>query len=209
MKNIALLSTLAVLSLVSITASAADVATSEDDDAKSNGTEWFVHTGGLGGPDFAGVVHGATLIGRYDSIAFGGMVEGAASFGTRVGLAATGGWSYRTTSGWGFDLLGAAGVHRYDGIGRGILSDDPGVSGTLPFVGARARGVYVFGKGARHFQLGLGATYDHDLGHVTRTYEYQETSWWDGSKSTETKTRTVGFDSVGATIDLGMTFDSF
>lgn len=38
---------------------------------------------------------------------------------------------------------------------------------------------------------------------------YQETSWWDGSTSTETKTRTVGFDSFGATIDLGMTFDSF
>lgn len=129
---------------------------------------------------------------------------------TRVAVSATAGWSYRDGSGFGFDLLGAVGMHRYDGVGQALIfSDDPGIGGTVPFAGARVRGVYVFGGGPRHFQLGLGATLDHDLSGVTRTVTYQQADWLNGGTHTATATHTLGFTTVGAMIDLGMTFDSF
>lgn len=210
MKTLTLLTSLTTLVAASLLAASAHADVEAPASSSSrDGTEWFAHAGGVGGPGYGGLMTGVTLLGRTDSIAYGGTLEGSVGFATRVALAATGGYSVRTPSGWGFDLLGAAGVHRYDGVGSGILSDDPGTSATLPFAGVRARGVYLFGKGPRHFQLGFAASVDRDLSRVTHTYTYRETSWWDGSTSTESATHTVGFTTLGAMIDLGMTFDSF
>jgi hypothetical protein len=213
MKAMPLLAALAAVSAISITASADDVVTPAPPPApgsRGDGVEWFAHTGAVGGGGYGGFMTGATVLARRDSIALGGTLEGSLGLGTRVGIAATAGWSYRAASGWGFDLLGAAGMHRYDGVGQAlILSNDPGIGATLPFAGLRARGVYVFGSGPRHFQLGVAATVDHDLSSVTRTYTYQEADWLTGGTHDATATHTVGFTTVGAMVDLGMTFDSF
>jgi hypothetical protein len=216
MKALTLLAALAAVSAISITASADDARTPDAADApaasasRSQGIEWFAHTGAVGGDGYGGLMTGATVLARRDSLALGGTLEGSAGSATRVAVSATGGWSYRDTSGWGFDLLGAVGMHRYDGVGQALIfSNDPGIGGTVPFAGLRARGVYVFGNGPRHFQLGVGATLDRDLSSVSRSVTYQEANWLTGGTSTATATHTIGFTTVGAMIDLGMTFDSF
>lgn len=227
MKAMTLLAALAAVTAISITASADDTAAPAAPAAavapvsdapsapaaperRSDGVEWFVHTGAVGGDGYGGLMTGATILARRDSFALGGTLEGSAGTATRVAVSATGGWSYRDPSGWGFDLLGAVGMHRYDGVGHPLIfSNDPGIGATVPFAGARVRGVYVFGKGPRHFQLGVAATLDHDLSSVTRTVTFQESDWLSGGTHTASATHTIGFTTVGGMVDLGMTFDSF
>jgi hypothetical protein len=197
-------STLVTALLVTASASAADTNTNTG----SADVQWFAHGGAVFGDRFGGAMTGATILARKDLFAAGATFDASGLFATRLGAAATAGLSYRDESGFGADLLGAFGVHAYSGVGRGILSDDPGASASVPYASGRLRGVYVFGKRATHFQLGLGATLERDLRTVTRSYSYTETPWlFDGPSQTQKSTQSIGFTTMGVMIDAGMTFD--
>jgi hypothetical protein len=71
-------------------------------------------------------------------------------------------------------VLSTGGVHHYVGIGRGLISDDPGASGSTPYVGARVVLAYrwrVSSVQRRPF-FGLLGGLDQDLDQrdVTVTY---------------------------------------
>lgn len=205
MKLTILVPSLLFTSLVLASASAAELAAKP---TKDDGFEWFVQAGAASGDGFAGLLMGLNMLLRRDSFAVGGLLEGSAGSAYRIAVAPTGGWSRRSESGWGVDLLGAIGVHVYDGVGRSLfLANDPGAGATLPFAGARGRVLHVFGKGTQHFQLGLSVAVDHDLVRATRSYSYRETSWFGGGPGTVDVTRVVGTTTVTGSIDLGMTFD--
>jgi len=211
MKTLLALSALVAAQLLSLSAGAADVV-GPTAAPNRDAFEWSAGAGAVGGGDCGGIVATGTVLARTDVFAYGGTLEAGGALATRLGLAGTAGLSFRDASGFGLDLLGVVGVHRYNGVGRGILTDDPGVGATLPFAGGRLRAVYAFGPGPRHFQLGLGVGVDRDLSRTTRNYTYQETPWLNlgGSSGpvTRNESRTIGFTTVGATIDFGMSFDA-
>ena len=89
-----------------------------------------------------------------------------------------------------FDLDAAAtagGAFTYSG--HELLSDDPGASGVIAFVGGRG-GVRWLVSSSRddrtHGGIGLLFFYEHDLSPYTVTYRYQERSWlFPSSEATE------------------------
>jgi hypothetical protein len=160
--------------------------------------------------DAGGGVVGATALVRYGPAAAGGLAEGGgALFGySYSGVAALAGLSLHPVSRVRFELLGAYGVHSYSGVGRGFLSDDPGVDGSTPYAGVRAGGGYLFGTRATRLQLGLVAALDHDLSRKTVSYQYTDTSWFGTDSNTQDAEQTIGtrrtsiLFTVGALIDL-------
>jgi hypothetical protein len=205
------------LSALAGTLLAAHTAAADTDAAATapSDVQWFTHAGGVGavgGGGHAGALVGGTVLVRRDLLAVGATFEASGLFSMRVGGAATAGLSYRDPSGFGADLLGAIGVHAYSGVGKGLFSDDPGASATLPYASARARGVYVFGSARQHFQLGIGATFDQDLTRVTRSYSYTDNGsglglWGNEKSETRTTRHSVGFATIALMVDAGMTFD--
>gem|GEM_PF-2744538 len=99
-----------------------------------------------------------------------------------------------------------AGVHVYEGVGRGFLSSDPGVDGTMPFAGIRGFiGGEIGGKARLH--LGLQLSADTDLARRERTSSYRESSWSSSATYERTATHTIGFVRTGAALALGGAFD--
>ena len=189
----------------SSTASAADVSTSPAPPAESH-VDLTGHIGATAGGGYGGALLGVSALARSGLLGGGATFEASGAFASRFGAAAIGGLSYRHDNGLGFDLLGAFGVHHYEGVGRGILSDDPGVRGTTPFVGGRSRLSYQVGSGARRFQFGGSATLDSDLIRRQHVSNYTSTGWLSGNTTQESDKHTVGFTTVGLMLDAGVTF---
>lgn len=198
------LAALAGLLLTTTQAAAADTAPLSP--SSSSSVDVTGHIGGTGGDGYAGALLGASVLARSGVLGGGATIEASGAFATRFGAGALGGFSYRNDNGFGVDLLGVLGVHHYEGVGRGILSSDPGVSGTTPFAGGRSRLSYQLGSGARRFQFGGTATLESDLLRDTKRSTYTSTGWFSGDTSTRTDTHDVGFATVGLMLDAGVTF---
>jgi hypothetical protein len=75
-----------------------------------------------------------------------------------------------------FRLLGTVGLHYYSSAGHDFLTGDPGISGTLPYIGARwlfGYRVHVSNVRQRPF-IGLLAAADVDLMHRKETVAYTD-----------------------------------
>ena len=138
-------------------------------------SDWYVagHYGGFGDAyRDAGGVLGASALLRWGPVDGGVLAERAAAVFdgyTCSGGAGLIGLAARTSVHFRLDLLGAFGVHHYEGVGRGgFLSDgDPGAGGTTLYAGGRAGISYVFGQARTHFTLGLFLGVDDDLSRKT------------------------------------------
>ena len=97
-------------------------------------------------------------------------------------------------------------MHRYSGVGRGFLSDDPGASGTSPYVGARAGVSHLFGGKATRFSFGIMAALDEDLERKTVSYQYTDDGWFGGSSVRETE-QTIGTRRTSVLVSLGANHD--
>lgn len=197
----------ALLPLLTLTTLRANAAETPDTPSTTDSElQWSGQLGAVGGEGYGGALIGTTLLARSGVFAFGGTMEASGAFASRFGLSGLAGIAGRTEGGTGGELLGTLGMHHYNGVGRGILSDDPGASATLPFAGVRVRASQRLG---RRFLLGLAATLEQDLYRERRVYSYTSTPWLDFGNSgptTETKTRMLGFTTVGVMFDVGATF---
>lgn len=107
-------------------------------------------------------------------------------------------------------LLGGAGFHSYGGIGRGLLSDDPGVSGAVPYAGGRVVLGYSFRSrpGLRHRGfIGLMGGLDQDLAREKRTVTYLEEGWLFGGTTEQTSVHTVGQLTMSGFLVAGVDLD--
>ncbi len=179
-------------------------------------------TGDVGlvaGDGFGGLLLGGSFLARTSVVGGGATVEASGLFSSRVSAAALGGLSYRGENGFGLDLLGVFGMHHYERVGSGLLSNDPGVSGTLPFAGGRSRLSYQFGRRFadpskagrerrefRRFQLGASAAFENDLTRERHVSYYTETSWLGGENYATSSTHKIGFQTVSPTLDLGVAY---
>ncbi len=197
------LAALATILLAATSAGAADTAPLSP---SSSSVDVTGHVGGTGGGGYAGALIGVSALARSGMFGAGATAEASALFAARVGAGVLGGVSYRHDNGLGLDLLGVFGVHHYEGVGSGILSSDPGVSGSTPFAGGRSRVSYQIGSGARRFQFGGTATLESDLLRFSKTSTYTSTGWFSGTSSTQTDTHRVGFTTMGLMLDAGVTF---
>jgi hypothetical protein len=103
-------------------------------------------------------------------------------------------------------VAAVGGIHAYDGVGSGLLSSDPGASGTTAFLGARGFVGAEMGGKAR-FHIGVQLSADDDLSRQSRTYAYQRTGLFSDTSSTDTATHTVGTFRYGTMLALGTAFD--
>jgi hypothetical protein len=107
-------------------------------------------------------------------------------------------------------LLASAGVHSYAGVGRHLLSDDPGASGTVPYLGGRLVLGYSFPTraGTRHRPfIGLIASLDDDLARDGKSVNYTQENWIFGGSSDATSTHTIGQATIGGFVVAGVDLD--
>jgi hypothetical protein len=107
-------------------------------------------------------------------------------------------------------LLGSAGIHSYAGVGRRLLSDDPGVSGSAPYAGGRLVLGYSFPAraGLRHRGfVGFMGAVDQDLVRSTRTVSYIEEGWFFGGTTEQTSSHTVGQLTMAGFLVAGVDLD--
>jgi len=134
----------------------------------------------------------------------GGELYGAALFSAVGGIGGLAG--LHLGSELSLRALATGGVHGYDGVGRGILSDDPGVGGTLPYVGGRLVLGYAPASGTMFY--GLSGMLDEDLGRERRTSTYETEPWFsDGERYTTSSDHSVGQTTWGAMFVMGKRFD--
>lgn len=96
-----------------------------------------------------------------------------------------------------------------------FLTDDPGASGSIGFVGGRGGVDYVIYRSARgrsHGSLALVVSYEHDLEPYTVEYTYvEESSWSWGSSETEptveTSHKRIGMNRAALILAFGIGFD--
>jgi hypothetical protein len=103
-------------------------------------------------------------------------------------------------------IAGVGGIHSYRGVGSGLLTSDPGASGTTAFVGTRVFFGAEVGDRAR-FHIGLQLSADDDLTRTRKTYSYEQTAGFGGAARSATATHTVGAFRYGAMLALGTAFD--
>lgn len=113
---------------------------------------------------------------------------------SRVELAAVGGFRVRLAR-FEFDLGALAGIGRMHVHQGWVLSDDPGVSGGVEFVGGRAGIAFALTKtreACSRACLALIASFERDLDARTVTYSYTSENWLFGGESQESVTTTLG-----------------
>jgi hypothetical protein len=171
-------------------------------------TSFIAGLGVTGGENAGGVAVSAQVTHRYHFLEVGGECHAAALFSSMLGVGGVAGFHFGNA--FSVRLLGAAGVHLYDGVGRGLLTDDPGISGSLPYAGGRLVLGYSFPQrrsGHRAF-IGLAGMYDRDLARRTSAVTYREEDAFFGGDSYEaTSTHTLGQTSVSGFLLAGVSLD--
>lgn len=185
-----------------------DATTSRDEVSPSD----FSARGQAGGfydpAQAGGILIGATALYRLGPVAVGGQFEGGGAlfdYGF-MGVGALGGVSLRPSTKLRVELLGTYGHHSYSGVGRGFMSDDPGVSGDSAYVGARAGASVIVGEKATHLEVGMYGGYDDDLSRDVKTSRYTSTGWF-GDSSEQESEHTVGTKKYSLVVAVGMTHD--
>lgn len=134
------------------------------------------------------------LDGSYGSTLFSysyGQVSGAA------------GLAWQTRSGLRLEALGEFGATYYTGVGKAFLSDNPGISGITPTLGAKGGVSYLFAPNAKgHFSVGLWFYGDDDLTRETKSVSFDSSGFTADSPHTSTSD-TLGTTRIGAMISLG------
>lgn len=141
------------------------------------GALWLVPDEREHSNDWAGALLGAEAAYRYDYFAGAAFLQGGAGLSmvfASAGLAA--GVGMGPTPGLRVDLLLGGGFDYYS-WGFGFLSDDPGVTEWLPFVGPRFHAAYAFGAGRTHFEIGAFMAWETNPMRIERSYSYVETPW--------------------------------
>jgi len=93
-----------------------------------------------------------------------------------------------------------------------FLSDDPGASGSIGFVGGRAGVDYVFHRSdSTGTQASLALTFSHEQDIEPYTVEYtyvEDSSWlWDSEPTVQTGRKRIGLDRTAIMLALGIGFD--
>lgn len=160
------------------------------------------------------VVMDVTGLWRHGALALGGALQyGESLFGASYVSTAPAVGAFAATPRWlDLGVLGLVGIRAYSHVGKGWGSDDPGMSATLPYAGARAVAALAVG-GRTRFTFGVHAFADADLGRKTKSYSYvqdERDGFLGGNRTgrttTETATHTAGFLFFGAMVALGATF---
>lgn len=145
---------------------------------------------------------------RLEWLELGAECHGAALFSGMLGIGAVGGVHIGET--FSVRALGSVGMHSYSHVGRGLLSDDPGISGSVPYAGGRLVLGYSFAgrKSSPHRAfIGLVGALDQDLERETRTVTYQSDNWLFGGSSEVTSTHTIGQTTLAGFLVGGLEVD--
>jgi hypothetical protein len=140
---------------------------------------------------------------RMGVVEVGAELYGAALFSAVGGAGGLAG--VHVGSDFSMRALFTCGVHGYDGVGHGILSKDPGVGGTLPYVGGRL--VLGYAPGERRTFYGLLGMMDEDLDRQEKSVTYEEEGWFSGDRYETTSDHTIGQTTWGAMFVIGRQFD--
>jgi hypothetical protein len=167
------------------------------------------YIGGLGTPEHdsaGGLAMSLRLLHRIGFMELGGELYGAAAFGGRIG--SLGGLlGVHLGSEFSVRAFAAAGVHGYSAVGMGLLTDDPGVNGSSPFVGGRLMLGYSFPGRSRLF-IGAICLLDEDLERQTKSVTYTQRDWFfGGDPSQASDEHLVGQTTWGAQLVAGYEFD--
>src|SRR5688572_8769867 len=98
--------------------------------------------GAASGKTHAGMGLSAMLTHRISVLELGFELNTSFLFSTMAGMGAVCG--LHLGDNLSASVLGTAGMHHYSGVGTGLLSDDPGVKGSTPYVGGRLVVGYAF-----------------------------------------------------------------
>ena len=169
--------------------------------------------GGLGvagGETAGGVGFSLMATHRFQWVELGLDCHATALFSAMAGMGAVGG--LHLGSDFSVRLLGSAGMHAYHRVGSSLLSNDPGVSGSVPYAGGRLVLGYSFAgrKSSRHRAfIGLIAALDSDLERESKSVTYTADDWLFGNGSSKTssthaigQTTLAGFLVAGVDLDL-------
>ncbi|MEO7111965.1 MAG: hypothetical protein ABI183_16090 [Polyangiaceae bacterium] len=161
----------------------------------------FKMASGDGGPTLGATVLRRTGLFEYGLDAtFGNELFGY-SFG-QANAAAGLGWQMR--SGLRLDALGEFGGTYYIGVGKALLSDNPGVNGLAPSLRAKAGVSYVFAPASRdHLVVGLWIYGDDDLTRETKSVSYTQHEVFGSGTQSATESETLGTSRLGAVLSLG------
>ncbi len=132
----------------------------------------------------------------------------AAAFVSRMaGVGAVGG--LHLGEDFSLRLLGSAGVHTYGAVGKHLLSDDPGVSGTVPYAGGRVVLGYSFPARSRPHRafIGLLGGMDQDLARKQRAVTYIDEDWLFGGRTEQTSIHSVGQLTISGFVVAGVDLD--
>ena len=157
-----------------------------------------------GGPGLSseGIHFGAMALARIGVIAVGPMFSYSGLFSTKIGGGVGLGASTRGADRFGFDALGEFGVHSHH-VAGGLLSDDPGATGTIPYAGGRVGVRWTLGNTTNRARphVGVWLFVRQDLSSHTATYQYEEEGWFGGGRRMET-----GHATIGGQTEAGLAF---
>jgi hypothetical protein len=171
-------------------------------------TSFIGGLGAAGGESMGGPGFTMLATHRLEWFELGAECHGAALFSGMLGIGAVGGLHIGET--FSVRALGSVGMHSYSHVGRGLLSDDPGISGSVPYAGGRLVLGYSFAgrKGSPHRAfIGLVGALDQDLERETRTVTYQSENWLFGGSSEVTSTHTIGQTTIAGFLVGGVHVD--
>jgi hypothetical protein len=160
--------------------------------------------GVLGGEGVGGPALSFSLTHRLTFVKVGGELCGATALGGRMGGL---GWLLGVHFGSAFSVsvLGTFGVHGYEAVGSGLLSDDPGADGSSAYAGVRLVLGYSFPR-SRLF-LGVKGVFDEDLDRQHKSVRYSQHDWFSGGSTEQVEEHTVGQTTWGTFLVVGREFD--
>jgi hypothetical protein len=171
-------------------------------------TSFIAGLGGVGGKTMGGPGFTMLATHRLEWLELGAECYGAALFSGVLGIGAVGGLHIGES--FSVRALGSVGMHSYSNVGGGLLSDDPGISGSVPYAGGRLVLGYSFTgrKSSPHRAfIGLVGALDQDLERETRTVSYQSENWFFGGSSEVTSTHTIGQTTIAGFLVGGVDVD--
>jgi hypothetical protein len=163
--------------------------------------------GVAGGKTHGGLGFSALATHRISAIQLGIELNTSFLFSAMAGVGAVGGLHFGDNL--SASVLGTVGAHHYSGVGRGLLSDDPGVRGSTPYLGGRLVIGYAFrvSNPTRRPFIGVLAGVDHDLDQRNLSVRYSDKGWFSGETSEQTSTHHLGQTSYTALFVGGIELD--